>query len=118
MFYRKENGNLGLAEKHARFVNGRPVITWKRDIEDFNILEVEAGTNGYKGGDTGHGSRTCLRLRDHGGTDIHCAVNGKEINDDVRDIEITLGGDAELSTIKEALRWMLSILEIQSGVEG
>jgi len=27
---------------------------------------------------------------------------------------VVLGGDCELSTIKDALRWILSILEVQS----
>ena len=114
MFYTDENGRPGMARKTTRDVNGVPVTTWTRDISDFNFLEVEAGTNGYKGGDTGHGSRTFLRIANQGGTDMRVRINGRELNWDVDDIAITLGGDAELSTIKEALKWMISILEVQS----
>ena len=33
-------------------------------------------------------------------------------------MEIVLGGDTELETMKEALRWMLTVLEAQSETEG
>ena len=46
------------------------ITTFSRDIYSANVLEIEAGTNGYKGGDTGHGSRTYFRIENAGGTDI------------------------------------------------
>ena len=51
-------------------------------------LEVEAGTNGYQGGDSGHGSRTYLRLKDLGSTDIRCNVEADQFGCD--SIEIIL----------------------------
>ena len=96
--------------------DGTHLRTFTREITDANILEVEAGTNGYQGGDSGHGSRTYLRLKDLGSTDIRCNVEADQFGCD--SIEIILGGDAELETMKEALRWMLSVLETQSEMEG
>ena len=103
--------------RNDREVDGKMVTTWQRDVASCNILEVEAGTNGYHGGDTGSGSRTYLRIKDQGCTDIHCTVKGNSYDDRANEIEITLGGDTELETMKEALRWMLSILEAQSEME-
>ncbi len=36
-----------------RTVNGIPITTWKREITNANILEVEVGSTGFQGGDTG-----------------------------------------------------------------
>ena len=116
MFYTGTDGNAYPAEKRVRNVNGQNVVTWGREIVNCNILEVEAGTNGYQGGDTGHGSRTYLRITDLACTDIHCNVEENRYGSTT--IEIALGGDTELETMKEALRWMLSILEAQSETEG
>ena len=118
MFYTGTDGKLYPAVRRVREVDGMRVTTWERDVVNCNILEVEAGTNGYHGGDTGHGSRTYLRIKDQGCTDIHCKVTQDKFGDGADEIEITLGGDAELETMKEALRWILTILEAQSEVEG
>ena len=108
MFYTESDGNSYPAEKRVRCIGGRKVVTWGREITSCNMLEVEAGTNGYQGGDTGHGSRTYLRLKDLGGTDMECHVEEDKY----------VGGDTELETMKEALRWMLTVLEAQSETEG
>lgn len=114
MFYTECDGNSYPAQKRVRRVDGRNVTTWAREITSANALEVEAGTNGYQGGDSGHGSRTFLRIRDLGGTDLRCRVKAGNPPGGADEVEIILGGDTELETIKEALRWMLSVLEIQS----
>jgi len=82
------------------------IITWTREITSANILEVEAGTNGIKGGDTGHGSRTYFRIEDLSCTDMTANVtkNG---------FEVRIGGDCELVTIIEALKFIADILEGQ-----
>lgn len=94
----------------TRRVNGVDVETWEREIIDANILSVEAGTNGYQGGDTGHGGRTYIRISDEGGTDISARVM-KDKYGDTSGIEIALGGDAELSTIIEAFKFITKVLE-------
>lgn len=79
-------------------------------------LHVEAGTNGPKGGDSGHGSRTVVRIADAGGTDWTVTVVGDQGDEDgVFDspsaVEITLGGDAELCTMIQALEFALAALK-------
>lgn len=94
----------------TRRVGGVDIETWEREIIDANILSVEAGTNGYQGGDTGHGGRTYIRISDEGGTDISARVI-KDRYGDTSGIEIALGGDAELSTIIEAFKFITKVLE-------
>ena len=115
MYYTESDGNSYPAKKRIRAIDRSKVTTWSREIVNCNILEVEAGTNGYQGGDSGHGSRTYLRLKDLGGTDIECHVAEDKYGS--TSVEIVLGGDTELETMKEALRWMLSVLETQSEME-
>lgn len=105
-------GGKGMYEvtSGTRRVNGVDVETWEREIIDANILLVEAGTNGYQGGDTGHGCRTYIRIFDEGGTDI-CAKAIKDKYGDTLGIEIALGGDSELSTIIEAFKFIVKVLE-------
>ena len=113
MYYKDMTGENCRAEKRLRTVEGQKVTTWTRDVTDCNCFAAEAGTNGYQGGDWGHGSRTVLNLRDLGGTDCYCVVDGERV-DCPDEIELVLGGDSELATIKEALRWWLTVLEAQS----
>ena len=94
----------------TRRIKGVDVETWEREIIDANILSVEAGTNGYQGGDTGHGGRTYIRISDEGGTDLSAKVL-KDRYGDTSGIEIALGGDAELSTMIEALKFITKVLE-------
>jgi hypothetical protein len=49
-------------ENRRKLQDGTEITTYTRDVVSANILEVEAGTNGYQGGDTGHGSRTYFRI--------------------------------------------------------
>ena len=114
MYYTNEFGNSYPAVKRERKVDGKSVTTWGRDISGCNMLHVEAGTNGYQGGDWGHGSRVFLRIEDLGGTDFCNEYDGKPLDDRLSEIVIAMGGDSELSSIKEALRWMISVLEAQT----
>jgi len=117
MYYSDLNNEACAAVKDRREVYGEVVTTWTREVSSCNCLKVEAGTNGAKGGDWGHGSRVYLRLEDLAGTGWLVKVDGKEIrglDGDGMEIELVLGGDSELDTIKDALRWMISVLEAQS----
>lgn len=91
-----------------RRIGGIEVPTYKREIISANVLEVEAGTNGYQGGDTGHGSRTYFRIEDEGGTDIQVHQLGRYGDEG---FEVTLGGDCELETIITALKFITKVLE-------
>ena len=50
-----------IRENRRVLPDGTEITTYSRDILSANILEVEAGTTGYKGGDSGHGGRTYCR---------------------------------------------------------
>lgn len=82
----------------------------KQESEQFtsaNIIEATVATNGYQGGDSGHGSRTYFSLEDLASTDMDVRTGrGK--------VEIMLGGDCELQTFIEALRWAADKLEEMS----
>lgn len=92
-------------------LEGQIIQTYTRDVINANVLTVEAGTTGYKGGDSGHGGRTYIRIEDAASTDItvnpiHNKGNGG--------VEIILGGDAELETIITGLKFIIKVLEDQS----
>ena len=99
-------------KSHYHKIDKKDVVTFSRYIESANILEVEAGTNGYQGGDSGHGSRTYIRIEDMGSTDIRV----KEIPANLSNggVEIILGGDCELDTIIRALKFITKVLEDQA----
>lgn len=101
-----------MPEKHQCFrtINGSTITAYHCDFAGANILQVCAGTNGYKGGDSGHGSRTLFSLRDIAGSDI-------EITPLYKGVEISLGGDSELLTLIEALKFAVSVLEEQASHE-
>ena len=92
-----------------RNVDGKTVYTFQREVCCCNILEVEAGTNGYHGGDSGHGSRTYFRVTDIGGTDME--VHSGEDKYGQAYFEVMLGGDSELRTIIEALEFITQCLK-------
>lgn len=95
-------------EEKERTVHGMKVTTFAREVWSANILEVEAGTNGYHGGDSGHGSRTYFRIEDLGGSDITCKPLGHYADEG---LEVCLGGDCELETIITALKFITNVLE-------
>ena len=75
----------------------------------FNTLGVTVATNGYQGGDSGHGGRTYICFEDLSSTDIDAVVSsGQDTN---TKLEIMLGGDSELDSMIDALRWAADKLE-------
>ncbi len=85
---------------------------FRKELNNANILEVVAGTTGYQGGDSGHGCRTFIRIRNLGGTDIRIDKVGKEYSDE--GVEIVLGGDTELYTIIDGLEFIINVLKTHS----
>ena len=59
-----------VTERRRKLDDGTEITTYTRDVISCNILQVEAGTTGYKGGDTGHGGRTYFRIQDEASTDM------------------------------------------------
>lgn len=100
-------------------VDGIEIKTHKEEIASCNILEVEVGTTGHMGGDTGHGGRTYFKIDDIASTDMRCRVysSGEEHEFDYVDrIELSFGGDSELDTFCEALRIGYEVLKKEAMV--
>jgi len=76
---------------------------------DACILNVKVGTNGYHGGDAGHGAKTYFEFQ----------LDGSEIEVDksTGKVVIKLGGDAELRTMIQGLEFAAKSLEILSDSE-
>ena len=66
-----------IKEKRRMLPDGTEITTYTRDVVSANILEVEAGTTGFMGGDTGHGGRTYFRIQDEGSTDMKIGCHAK-----------------------------------------
>lgn len=106
-----------LTPNSSVIVDGTHIDTFKKEIVSANILEVEVGTTGYMGGDTGHGGRTFFRIKNVSSTDMRLAFsdNGKYFNSRyLNDLELTFGGDCELDTFCEALRIGYNVLSQHS----
>jgi hypothetical protein len=101
-------------------IDGIQLDSYKTELVSCNILEVEVGTTGHMGGDTGHGGRTYFRISDLASTDMRCKVSGYSHEEkdyvyteieDASSIEISFGGDSELDTFCEALRIGYDVLK-------
>lgn len=102
-----------IRENRRKLQDGTEITTYTRDVVSANILEVEAGTTGYMGGDTGHGGRTYFRIKDEGGTDIDIKPFMDKYGSE--GFEVTLGGDCELETMIRVLKFITKVLEDKSG---
>lgn len=89
-------------------VNGVTVKTYSKEIVSANIIEVEVGTTGYMGGDTGHGGRTYLRIKNLSSTDMRPVAHFDDYGHS--ELEVALGGDCELDTFIEALHFAVDVL--------
>jgi len=85
----------------------------KKDLSFSNCLGIVAGTNCPKGGDSGHGGRTYLRIENLGGTDMSVKLDKSGQFTQVEAIEIVLSGDSECETLIDALKFALRTLENQ-----
>lgn len=94
--------------------DGKEITTYTREIINANVLEVEAGTTGYKGGDWGHGGRTYFRISNLGGTDMEVRLADSDRSIEEDGFEVILGGDTELMTIIDALKFIVKVLDEES----
>ena len=102
-----------IEENRRRLKGGTEITTYSRDVVSCNILEVEAGTTGYMGGDSGHGGRTYFSIKDAACTDMDVRVMHDRF-DGCTGFEVSLGGDCELETMISALKFITKVLEDQS----
>ena len=56
-----------VTESRRKLHDGTEITTYTRDVVSANILQAEAGTTGFMGGDTGHGGH----LFPHSGSGQH-----------------------------------------------
>lgn len=91
------------------FVDGIRLETTKTQFASHNVIEVEVGTTGWHG-KSSEGSRTYFSIKDCGGTDMTARISGSSCGE-TGQVEIMFGGDAELSTFMQALRFALDVLE-------
>lgn len=102
-----------IRENRRKLKDGTDITTYTRDVVSCNLLEVEAGTTGYMGGDSGHGGRTYFRIKDEGGTDMDIHVIRDRFGN-TEGFEVNLGGDCELETMIRALKFITKVLEEES----
>ena len=100
----------GIKENRRRLKDGTEITTYSREVVSCNILEVEAGTTGYMGGDTSHGGRTYFSIKDAACTDMDVRVMRDRFGDCIG-FEVSLGGDCELETTIRALKFITKVLE-------
>lgn len=92
-------------EEGVQKINGEVVETFSREVMDGSVvLEVEAGTTGYKGGCCRNaGSRTCLSILSLSGD--FCFSPIKDDEGHIAGITIACCGDDGLSAIMKALEF-------------
>jgi hypothetical protein len=100
--------------KSEKKVNGALISTFGASYEICNMLSVEAGTNGFRGGDSGHGSRTYLSFENGYSTDMSVSINGVQFSADK--IELMFGGDCELEMVILALEYAVKTLKNQTNL--
>ena len=103
-----------IKEKQKVLPDGTRLTTFTREVISSNAIEVEVGTNGFKGGNAEHGSRTYFRIRDLGGTDMFVKTSRRPFSNNTESAEFILGGDCELETIIRALKFVVKVLEEES----
>lgn len=88
----------------ARDANWLPhrIPALAKTIWDACAIDVVAGTTGYRGGDSGHGGESFFSISDIASTDISVSIDGKPF-EECKSVAISVGGDAELSSLIEAL---------------
>lgn len=93
-------------------IDGIKVDTYKQEIINHNVIEVEAGTTGPQGGASSWGCRTIMKIKNLGCTDMR--PTGYSDDYGHSEFSIVFGGDSELETFIEALEFTLDILNEQS----
>lgn len=98
-------------ERNRELMDGTEITTYTREVVSANIVEVEAGTTGYCGGDSGHGGRTYFRIKNVGCSDMRVRAIRRPYQDEADELEVILGGDCELETMIRALKFITKVLE-------
>jgi hypothetical protein len=81
-------------------------------FESLNCISTHVGTNCPAGGDSGHGGRTILGIKNDASTDLRVGINGQAPTE-AESVEIVLGGDAECETFIQLLEYAVQVLKAQ-----
>ena len=110
-----EESKRGLYRVKDLFTRGELMLlpAIRKTFNSANILEVTVATTGYRGGDAGHGGRSVVRINDLGGTAIKARIIPENAygNGGNGGCEIMVGGDCELITLIDGLRFAADALE-------
>ncbi|CAB0855197.1 hypothetical protein FRC0360_00740 [Corynebacterium diphtheriae] len=90
-------------------VDGRVLACEQLTSVGCSIMTATVGTNGFHGGDGGHGSRTYLRFVEEG-----CGTFTIRHDPRSNTLDIVGYGDDELATLVKVLRFAADTLEAQS----
>lgn len=84
----------------------------------FSIFEVEVKTNGYHGGDAGHGGYLEVEFKDSAATSWECIVDNikqKEITEFPRSVKLIFRGDSEIQNFYESIKHIKEYLDKKLG---
>lgn len=101
---------MGLYERKCREeeIDGKFMEVWTAEFWSCCNLTAEVGTNGFGGGDSGHGGRAVLRFEGDG--DFRVVAHDTKAG---RKVEIIVGGDCEIRQLVESLEFSLEVLKEQ-----
>lgn len=99
-------------DKHKIKLSGEEITTFSRTIADACTYEVEAGTNGFKGGNTKAGSRTFVEIRASSNSDL-IAISNAGQDDKRKVVTFFASGDAELYGLLNSFKFVVKVLEDQ-----
>ena len=79
-----------------------------------SILEISVETNGYRGGDGGHGGFLKVEFKNLGATNWECAVDGyyEETKTNLpKSVELIFRGDLEIENFYESIKHIKEYLD-------
>ena len=80
----------------------------------FSIFEVGVETNGYQGGDAGHGGYLEVEFKDLSATSWECIVGNskqKEVTKFPRSVKLIFRGDSEIQNFYESIKHIKDYLD-------
>lgn len=83
------------------------------EITSANIIQATIESNGYHGGDAGHGGFVSLEIKDLASTCMDVEVDRHM--GDLERVKLTFRGDCEKETLLTALRFFVKALEEERG---
>lgn len=85
-----------------------------QEFINFSIFEVTIETNGYHGGDAGHGGFLKVEFKDSSATGWECIVDKYdeyEKTEQPRSVKLTFRGDSEIENFYESIKYIKEYLD-------